>query len=289
MVKFGVAGNSDSFYEQGYTQTVQAAKWCAQREIDLFEYSFGRGVRMTEATARDIGKEFARYGVELSVHAPYYTNFASAEEDKLQLSINYVLKCLEVLSYFDTSRVVVHPASQGKVTREEAIANTKKGLTLLADAVSASGQTDKKICLETMGKIGQMGTLREIIDFCAIAPFFYPCIDFGHINAREQGILANADDFKNILSILLDNMPKEKVASMHIHFSKIEYGAKGEIRHLTFEDNLFGPNPFHLLEAICNFRLTPHIICESKGTQAEDAVFMKNYYKKLILAQSGCF
>ncbi len=285
MVKFGVAGNSDSFYEQGFSHTVESAKWCADREIDLFEYSFGRGVRMTEATARNIGMEFERYKVELSAHAPYYTNFASKEEDKLQLSINYVLKCLEVLNYFGTDRVVVHPASQGKVIREEALENTKKGLNQLADAVIASGQTDKKICLETMGKLGQMGTIKEIIDFCAIAPFFYPCVDFGHINAREQGILTSVDDFKKIFSILLDNMPIEKVNAMHIHFSKIEYGAKGEIRHLTFEDNQFGPDPHHLLDAICGLGLSPHIICESKGTQAEDAIFMKNYYKKLNLAQ----
>ncbi len=285
MVKFGVAGNSDSFYEQGYTQTIQAAKWCADRDIDLFEYSFGRGVRMTEATARDIGIEFARYKIELSVHAPYYTNFASTEQDKLQLSVNYVLKCLEILTYFDTYRVVVHPASQGKATREEAMANTKAGLMLLAEAVASSGQTDKKICLETMGKIGQMGTVQEIIEFCDIAPFFYPCIDFGHINAREQGILKSVTDFEDVFKVLLDNMPKEKVNNMHIHFSKIEYGAKGELRHLTFEDKQYGPNPQDLLQALHNLGLNPHIICESKGTQAEDSIYMKNYYNKLILAQ----
>lgn len=285
MIKFGVAGNSDSFYEQGYTQTIQAAKWCADRVIDLFEYSFGRGVRMTEATARDIGMEFERYNVELSVHAPYYTNFASTEVDKLQLSVNYVLKCLEILSYFDTQRVIVHPASQGKVAREEAITNTKTGLKLLAEAITSSKQIDKKICLETMGKIGQMGTVQEIIEFCDIAPFFYPCIDFGHINAREQGMLKSVADFEDVFNMLLDNMPKEKVDNMHIHFSKIEYGAKGEIRHLTFEDELYGPNPHHLLQALHNLGLNPHIICESKGTQAEDSIYMKKYHNELVLAQ----
>lgn len=282
MVKFGVAGNSDSFYEQGYERTVQSAKWCADRGIDLFEYSFGRGIRMSEPTARQIGEEFKLNGVELSVHAPYYTNFAAIEDEKVQLSINYMLKCAEILSYFDTKRVVVHPASQGKLKRDEAVARTKANLQLLAEAIRESGHTDKIICIETMGKLGQIGTIEEITEFCSIAPFFYPCIDFGHINAREQGILKGIADFENIINYLFDNMDREKVQKAHIHFSKIEYGSKGELRHLTFEDTLFGPDPSHLLQAIVNKGINPHIICESKGTQAEDAVSMKNYYKTLV-------
>jgi deoxyribonuclease-4 len=282
MVKFGVAGNSDSFFEQGYTQTLQAAEWCADRGLDLFEYSFGRGIRMSEGTARELGAEFARLGVELSVHAPYYINFAVAEEEKAQLSINYVLKCMEILNYFGTRRVVVHPASQSNFSREEAVSLTKANLELLARAIIASNHTDKIVCIETMGKTGQIGTVEEVMEFCSVAPFFYPCIDFGHINAREQGVLSNTGAFENIFNTLLQNLPREKVENLHIHFSKIEYGVKGELRHLTFEDSLYGPDPAHLLEAVYNTGLSPHIICESKGTQAEDSVFMKNYYNQLI-------
>ena len=51
MIKFGPSGNSDSFYKEGYDHTEQAAKYVKERGLDCFEYSFGRGVRMSEEKA----------------------------------------------------------------------------------------------------------------------------------------------------------------------------------------------------------------------------------------------
>src|SRR5574344_601632 len=100
MTKFGVAGNSLSFYAEGYQHTAEAAEWCAERGIDAFEYSFGKGVKMTEKTAKEIGEAFTKCGVELSVHAPYYINFSNPDAEKIDNSINYVLQSLTKLSEF---------------------------------------------------------------------------------------------------------------------------------------------------------------------------------------------
>ena len=62
----------------------------------------------------------------------------------------------------------------------------------------------------------------------------------------------------------------------------IEYTDKGEKRHLTFEDTVYGPPYEPLMEAIYRDGYSPRIICESAGTQAEDAFTMKSYYTKLI-------
>lgn len=285
MIKFGVAGNSDSFYNQGYKSTIESAKWCAEFGIDVFEYSFGRGIKMRRETAEEIGKAFFENKVDISVHSPYFINFANKESEKIDGSINYVLSCLEILDYMKGDRVVVHPASQGKETREDAFAKTRQNLLLLAEKIEETSHESKKVCLETMGKIGQIGSLDEIIELCKLAPFFYPCIDFGHINAREGGILTSTKVFEDMFLRMLDNMPLYKVNEMHIHFSKIEYGVKGELRHLTFEDNVYGPNPEHLCEALYKLKIKPYIICESRGTQAEDCIFMKNYYNLLKLNQ----
>ncbi|MBO4539152.1 MAG: hypothetical protein J5781_02665 [Clostridia bacterium] len=60
------------------------------------------------------------------------------------------------------------------------------------------------------------------------------------------------------------------------------YGSKGEIKHLTFEDTVYGPEFEPLCEAILKLGLEPYIICESDGTQAEDTVTMKNIYLSRI-------
>ena len=70
----------------------------------------------------------------------------------------------------------------------------------------------------------------------------------------------------------------EKMKNFHVHFSKIEYGAKGEIRHLTFADDKYGPEFAPLATALKKFGLEPYVICESAGTQDEDALAMKNIY-----------
>ena len=66
--------------------------------------------------------------------------------------------------------------------------------------------------------------------------------------------------------------------NFHIHFSKIEFSAKGEVRHLTFEDEHYGPNFEPLASAIKKLGLKPYIICESAGTQDKDALNMQNIY-----------
>ncbi len=281
MIKFGVAGNSSSFYAEGHTNTQEAALWCKQRGIDVFEYSFGRGVTLPSETALAIGKKFAEAGIELTAHAPYYINFANTEEDNIGKSIGYIHQSIRKVVQFGGNRVVVHPASQGKLSREEAFAYTKKNFTELAHALNDSEYAGRiKICIETMGKLGQIGTVDEVIELCGLSEMFFPCIDFGHINAREQGILKSAANYNTIICKMLDNLPYEKVDRMHIHFSKISYGAKGELYHLTFEDTKYGPEFRPLAEVLAGYGFSPYIISESDGTQAEDAIEMKQIFQE---------
>lgn len=278
MIKFGVAGNSNSFYNEGYKHTYQAAEWCKNRGIDAFEYSFGKGVKMTESTAITIGKAFKEQSIELSIHAPYYINFANPDPLMIEKSIGYVLASLEILKLFGGDRVVFHPATKGKVTREEALATANANIEKLACAIEEAGFSDKKICIETMGKLAQIGTIEEVVQFCNVAPFFYPCVDFGHLNARTLGTLKGEDDYEKLIVYMLENLPEHKVKYMHSHFSKIMYGPSGEIKHLTFEDDVYGPEFAPLSKVLRKYELEPVIICESDGTQAEDAIQMKNIY-----------
>ena len=129
-----------------------------------------------------------------------------------------------------------------------------------------------------MGKTAQIGTLQEVVDFCKIDKIFLPAIDFGHLNAREQGSLKTVDDYKTRLEYMISELGFERVKNFHVHFSKIMYGAKGEVRHLTFADNVYGPEFEPLAQALHELKLEPYIVSESDGTQAEDARAMKDIY-----------
>lgn len=83
--------------------------------------------------------------------------------------------------------------------------------------------------IETMGKMNQLGTLDEVIRLCHVSTrHFRPVVDFGHINARTQGGLSSADDFKRIFDTIAEKLSPEHADSLHCHFSKIEYTAMGE-------------------------------------------------------------
>ncbi len=278
MIKFGPSGNCESFYAEGYAHTEQSAEFVKNRGLDCFEYSFGRGVRMTEEKARSIGAAFEKAGVEISAHAPYFINFANPDEEMVAKSYGYVLDTAKVLKLMGGKRVVFHPAAQGKMPREEAVARTEERLKILRDLVYEQGLEDMIFCPETMGKLAQIGTVEEITRFCKIDKIYTPCIDFGHINAREQGSLNTVEDYTSRLQYMIDELSHERMRHFHSHFSKIMYSAKGEIKHLTFEDDVYGPSFEPLAVALKELDLEPYIVSESAGTQAEDAKSMKNIY-----------
>lgn len=278
MIKFGPSGNSESFYNEGYESTEQAALFCRERGLECFEYSFGRGVRMSDEKALSIGRAFAAAGVEISVHAPYFINFANPDDEMAQKSYGYVLDSARMLLLMGGSRLVFHPAAQGKATRDEAVALTVERLKILRDMIYERGYQNIKFCPETMGKIAQIGTVEEITSFCKIDPCYTPCVDFGHVNAREGGSLKTAQDYISRLEYMVEELGYDKMKEFHVHFSKIMYGAKGEIKHLTFADDVYGPEFPPLAEALKKLSLTPYIVCESAGTQAEDAAEMRRIY-----------
>lgn len=278
MIKFGPSGNSESFYASGYAHTEESAQFVKDLGLDCFEYSFGRGVRMTDMKASSIGRAFAKAGVEISAHAPYFINFANPDDEMIKKSYGYVLDTATILRKMGGNRVVFHPSTQGKDVRETAVLRTEDKLKILRDLIYESGFDDMLFCPETMGKLAQIGTVEEITRFCKIDRVYVPCIDFGHINAREQGSLKTVDDYKSRLSYMIDELGFEKMQNFHAHFSKIMYSAKGEVKHLTFADDVYGPEFEPLAIALHDLKLEPFIVSESDGKQAEEALEMKKIY-----------
>lgn len=281
MIKFGPSGNCESFYAEGFSHTEEAAAFVKKRGLDCFEYSFGRGVRMSEDKAISIGEAFAAEGVEISAHAPYFINFANPDDEMAAKSYGYVLDTAQALKLMGGKRVVFHPAAQGKATREEAVALTVERLKVLRDYIYLNNMQDMIFCPETMGKLAQIGTVEEVVRFCKVDPVYTPCVDFGHINAREQGSLVTVDDYKRRLEYMIAELGFERMEHFHVHFSKIMYSAKGEVKHLTFADTVYGPEFEPLAVALKALNLKPYIVSESAGMQAEEAEIMKKIYNSL--------
>lgn len=278
--RFGTAGNSDAFYAEGHKHTFEAPAWLAAQGLDAFEYSFGRGAKLRQETGEKIAGEAQRYGIAMSVHAPYYINLAN---DQFEKNLEYFMQSSMGARYLGARRVVFHPGGKGTMERGEAYARVRQTLVEILRELKQNGFSDMVYCPETMGKINQIGDLEEIIGLVSMDEMLYPTIDFGHMNARTLGGVKSGEDYAVILDAMEKSVGEEKYRNMHIHFSQIEYTKMGEKAHLTFEDKTWGPFFEPLAVEIKKRSLTPTIICESKGTQAMDAVKMKEIYEAIQL------
>lgn len=269
--KFGTAGLSDSYTVKGFDPQKIAA-YTASFGLTAFEYQCGRGVRLAHDKAQALGKAAAAQGITLSVHAPYYISMSGLDDEKRLHSVDYLLQSCALVKALGGRRVVFHPGSCGKQSREAAL---EKALDTMRRAVAAcdeAGYGDCILCPETMGKINQLGTVDEVLALCAVDARITPCIDFGHIYARSGGAeLTDTASYAALLDKLGDALGDDRAVHFHAHFSRIAYTAGGEKCHLTFADTAYGPPHAPLLQLLKQRKLAPTIICESAGTQAEDA------------------
>ncbi len=281
--KFGPAGTALSFKEMGYKKSVQLGEYLTKFGLNHFEYQCGQGVRVSEESAKEIGAALRNAGISVSVHAPYFISLSSVEEEKRLNSVNYVLASAKAVNAMGGDRIVIHSGSCSKMTREEALELAKNTMKLAREELVAQGLENIRCCPETMGKINQLGDLHEVMELCKIDESFIPCIDFGHLNARTFGSIKDKSDYEKILDTIENKLGSERLKTFHSHFSKIEYTEKGgEKKHLTFADTVYGPQFEPLMELIAKKNLAPTFICESDGTQTEDAKTMKDYYESLL-------
>ena len=280
-IRFGTAGTSDSFAALGYKNSLDIPAYTAEMGLDAFEYQCGHGVRLGLEKAARMAAEAAARDLVFSVHAPYYISMSSLEEDKRLNSVHYLLQSAAVCKALGGRRIVFHPGSCGKQSREAALEKALDTMRRAQAALDEAGYSDMTLCPETMGKIGQLGTLDEVLALCRVDARITPCIDFGHLNARTLGSIQTKADNAAILDRLEEALGDERAKQFHVHFSRIEFSKGGEKRHWTFAETQFGPEPAPLLELLAERKRTPVIICESAGTQAEDARWMKEVWQNL--------
>ena len=277
--KFGPGGNGALFKAAGGKSTADAPAWLASFGLDAYEYEAGQGVAASEASLRAIGERAREYGIQMSLHAPYFISLSGVDPEKRLKSVDYIKKSVWAAELLGAKTIVIHSGSAGKISREEAM---HLSCDTLARVIESIGDTSIRLGIETMGKVNQLGTLDEVIEQCKVDPHYYPVVDFGHLNAREcGGVFPDTDHYRRIFDKVACALGDKYAVDMHCHFSKIQWTDMGEKRHLTFEDAQYGPDFEPLMEAIVKENLAPCIICESDDTQAEDALQMKKYYMSL--------
>ncbi len=169
--------------------------------------------------AEKIGETAKRLGIRLSIHAPYWINLNSEDKEKIEKSKQRILRCCEVGTWLDAKKIVFHPGYYGKRSKEEAYENIKNEILDLHKTMKEKGYTPK-LAPEIMGKINVFGSVEEIKKIVEETGSSL-CIDFAHILARYKDY-----KFEEVFEIF------KKQRDLHLHFSGIVHGDKGEKKHI---------------------------------------------------------
>lgn len=279
--RFGPAGNADNF---PYKSSADAPRWLKELGLDCYEYQCGKGVHVGEATARKIGQAALDNGISLSLHAPYFINLANPDPEALKKTIGYITGACLVADQMGAKRVIIHSGALMKRTRREAQDIALNSLKEVLRACDDAGFAHMTLCPETMGKINQLGDLDEVLELCTLDGRLTPCVDFGHLYARSLGALDGPEAMARMLDRMAEVLGEDRASRFHSHFSHIQFTMNGgEKCHRTFaDDDGYGPDWAPLAAEVARRGWSPTFICESAGTQAEDALTMKRVYQECL-------
>ena len=278
--KFGVAGvpvnykgKPKDFYE-----------WLKGMGLNAYEVQCTFGFKMSDKN-KELVLKAQDDGFYISIHGPYYINLGSVNPTVVERSIDILKQGVELAKSINCTRIIFHPGGGHENTpegRREAIKRIIEHLNTIASEVDMG---EVRFYPEIGGKTANLGSLDEIIEICKGCKYAYPCIDIAHLHAREHGSIAS----KDVLRAKLEHLSHEltdKFSKVHFHAYTINYGDKGEIKHLVHGENMPDgseglPNLDWFVELLHEMNIEPWVISEAHDSQELGAKYMRDKYYEI--------
>lgn len=270
-LRFGTAGIPISTPN---SNTINGIKHVRKLKLDSMEMEFVHNVHVTKEAAPEVKKTAEKNDIILTCHAPYYINLNAIEKPKIYASMNRIIKSAQITNLCGGYSVCFHSGFYLKQDPKKVYENVKKYLGEIVKKLKDEGN-NIWIRPETTGKPSQFGDLNETLKLSIEFDNVMPCIDFSHFHAKT-GKYNTYEEFSFILEQIEKKLGKEGLNNMHIHVSGIEYGEKGEKRHLILEDSDF--NYKDLMKSFKDFKIKGVVTCESPNIE-QDALLMKKTYE----------
>ena len=233
MLHFAVAGVPLSTRKPG--GTVLGLRRSHELGITAMELEWVQRVPLSPERMLEIRETAEKFGMYLTVHAPYYINLNARETEKLIASKKRMLDALSMAEIAGVRSVCVHPAFYLGMDPVVAFENVKRAVGDVMD-YKQKLFPHVNLGLETMGKITQFGTLEEVLEISA-AFDIYPVLDPAHMHARTNGLINSANEWNEMFDLYEKYLGSKSLKSVHMHFAGIAYGPKGEKHHLPLEES----------------------------------------------------
>lgn len=267
---FGTAGIPISTEERNTTNGIKRVH---ELGLDAMELEFVQSVNISKEKAPLVKEEAKKNSVTLTCHAPYYINLNSLDKAKLEASKQRLLKAARIANLCGAWSVAFHPAFYHKMPAEKVYEKVKHAMQDVLSMLKNEG-VEIWIRPEVMGRTFQFGTLQETIRLSQELEHVLPCVDFGHLHARE-GRYNTCDEFSAALALIEKSLGRVGLENMHIHIEGINYGDKGEKNHLELDES--DMNYPELVRAWKDFKIAGVVISESPNIE-KDALMLKGVY-----------
>lgn len=271
---FGSAGIPVSTENRSTENGIRRVK---ELGLGAMELEFVRSVNITEDRAPEVKKVAQDNNVVLTCHGQYYINLNSDKKSTIKASVERILTAARIADLCGAGSLTFHSAYYMKRKPEKVYKQVKKKLEEITETLQDEGN---KIHIrpETTGKTSQFGDLEEVINLSSELDQVHPCIDFAHFHARTNGDYNSLEEFSSILEKVENKLGKKELKNMHIHISGIDYGEKGEKKHLNLKESDFRFR--ELAQALKDFDIKGVVISESPNLEG-DAQLLKETYDSL--------
>ena len=249
----------------------------SELNLDGMELEFVHGVRMNDETRELVKNERESRNLILTAHAPFYVNLNSQEEDKVEASVQRIIETGLAAHATGAFSITFHAAFYMKQDKEEVYQKVRNRVAEISDFFKKNN-INVWIRPETTGKGTQWGDLEEIIRLSKEFDNVLPCIDFSHLHARSVGQFNTYDEFSKIIETVGKELGQRALDNFHAHLAGIDYGDKGEKKHLILEES--DMNYKDLLKVFKEFSVKGALVCESPNIE-DDAVLLREYFYSL--------
>lgn len=285
MVRFGVAGHPLAFFESPFGKDgMKIFEWLHGLGLNAFEAQMTYGPKTSIEDCKKIKKLSEELDIKVSVHGAYYIVLASDDKVKVRRSIETLKKTFKLADLMGADTVVIHPGSLYGEDPKIIMDKLEKNIGLFFDEI---GDSHIGLFLETAGKKGQIGSVEEILYLSDNIKGCFPCIDFGHVHAREGGSLRSPESIDKLFDVLKKHKMFSKNNRIHFHYTPIHYGNRGEIMHKKIDDkddknNLYHPRYERIVENIAKLKIPVTVISETHNSQEQGAMAMRDVYKRVV-------
>jgi deoxyribonuclease IV len=249
----------------------------AELSLCGLELGWVRSVRISEGSCLEIKNCAVERGVAISVHAPYYINLNSDEEEWPK-SRQRLMDAAYYGNLAGATDIVFHPGSYFGQPPEEVL---PLAIERLEGCLAELREAGNPVILrpESMGKSAMLGSLEDVLKMSQALEGVEPCIDFAHLHARTgDGSMNSYDEWARVLEDYGNALGQEALKRLHAHISGIEYGEKGEKEHLPLKESDLDLQG--IFRALKEFGCQGRMLCESPIME-EDAVLCRQSWMEV--------